>query len=189
MRFARLSVPLTGRTPVHDPLAVHESASVVSHVRVTGWLGFGVSSLAFSVSVGADTAVTTNERVTEAPPAPMQVITNSLLRSVSAADTAEPERARIPVYSRFHAPLPTQAETFVAFHRSVVVLPTATLVAVAENSRVGSPSVFAAQTPLTKNNRKLRAILRCAILVHRAVTKLRYFIREARARRRQWTRN
>jgi hypothetical protein len=57
------------------------------------------------------------------------------------------------------------------------------LVAVAENSRVGSPSVFAVQTPLTRNNRKLRAILRCAILVHRGMNEPAYFIREAPARR------
>jgi hypothetical protein len=121
---------------------------------VTGWLGFGVSSLALNVRVGAGKAVTTTDRVIEAPPAPMQVMTNSLLRSLSEGVTADPDRALTPVYSRFHAPLPTQAETLVALQRNVVVRPAATLVAVAENSRVGNPSVFAAQTPLNKNSRR-----------------------------------
>ena len=121
--------------------------------------------------MGAGNALTTTDRVIEAPPAPMQVILNSLLRSLNTAVTAEPDRALTPVYSRFHAPLPTHAETLVALQRKVVVRPAATLVAVAENSRVGDPSVLAAQTPLSKNNRNWRAILCCAILIHRGRTR------------------
>jgi hypothetical protein len=93
------------------------------------------------------------------------------LRSVSAADTADPVRARTPVYSRFQAPLPTHADTLVALQRNVVVRPAATLVAVAENSRVGDPSVLAVQTPLNKYSRSWRANLCCEILNHRSRTR------------------